>query len=57
MMNQKKAIVNGKIAQVLNITETKLGKMYLILLRGKKAWVKASQVRMLESGYDDFLLR
>lgn len=57
MNNQKKAIVNGKIAQVLNITETKLGKMYLVLLRGKKAWVKASQVRILESGFDEFLLR
>lgn len=57
MINPKKAIVNGKIAQVLNIADTKLGKMYLVLLRGKKAWVKASQVRMLEGGYDEFLLR
>lgn len=57
MNNQKKAIVNGKIAQILNITETKLGKMYLVILRGKKAWVKASQVRILENGFDEFLLR
>lgn len=57
MTQLKKAIVNGKITKILNTTETKLGKIHLVILRGRKAWVKDSQVKILESGYDDFLLR
>ena len=57
MTTKKKAVVNGKITDLLNFKETKLGKMYLVILRGKKAWVRASDVRILEGGFDELLLR
>ena len=57
MNTPKKAIVNGKIAQVLNIAKTKIGTMYFVMCNGKKLWVKANNVRLMESGFDEFLSR